>query len=123
VFKVSEKLSINSELFEKMRDQFDTMLNSIVMLLEAGDEGELTLKVGVDKKFLLNELDEDGNEVERKKVDVEWKLERIIKAKKYKLEGRNFSDFFLEEDDEGLKLNKVEQVTLFDGSGNKIAGV
>lgn len=75
---MSEKLSIDSELFDRMREQFDTMLSSIVKLLEAGDEGEITLKVGIDKSYLLDEEDEDGNSVERQKINVDWKLERVI---------------------------------------------
>ncbi len=116
-----EKLSINSELFDRMREQFDTMLGSIVQLLEAGDEGEIRLKVAIDKRFLMDEQDENGNIVEKQKIDADWKLERVIKAKKFKIEGRNLSEFFLEQDEDGgLQINKVEQVSMFDGQGNKV---
>lgn len=118
---MSEKLSINSELFDKMREQFDTMLGSIVQLLEAGDEGEISLKVAIDKKFLMDEQDEDGKIIEKQKIDADWKLERVIKAKKFKVEGRNLSEFFLEKNEDGeLEINKVEQINLFDSQGNKV---
>ena len=118
---MSEKLSIKSELFDRMREQFDTMLGSIVKLLEAGDEGELNLKVTIDKRFLMDEQDDEGNTIEKQKIDASWKLERVIKAKKFKVEGRNLSEFFLEQNEDGaIQINKVEQVSLFDGQGNKV---
>lgn len=116
-----EKLSINSELFKRMREQFDTELSSIVQLLEAGDEGEITVKVEIDKKFLMDEIDEDGEPIEKQKIDASWKIERVIKAKKFKVEGRNYEEFFLEKDEDGeLKINKIEQVSMFDSQGNKV---
>lgn len=118
---MSEKLSIKSELFDRMREQFDTMLGSIVQLLEAGDEGELNLKVTIDKRYLMDEQDEDGKTVEKQKINANWKLERVIKAKKFKVEGRNLSEFFLEQSEDGaIQINKVEQVSMFDGQGNKV---
>lgn len=114
------RLSINSEMFDSMRDQFDTILNSIVKLLEEGDEGEITVKVGVDKGHLMDEVDKNGEPVEKKKISVDWKIERVIKAKKYKVEGWSVGDFFLEENEEGeLNIVKVEQVSLFDNQGKK----
>lgn len=115
------RLSINSEMFDSMRDQFDTSLNSIVKLLEEGDEGKITVKVGVDKGRLMDEVDKNGEPVEKKKISVDWKIERVIKAKKYKVEGWSVGGFFLEENEEGeLNIVKVEQVSLFDNQGNKV---
>lgn len=111
---MSEKLSINSELFDEMREQFDVILVSIIKIMEAGDEGEIALKVEVDKKYLMDESDEDGNNIGKQKIGVGWELQRIIKAKKYKVDGRNMNDFYLEEDRTGtLKINKVEQISIF----------
>jgi len=117
---MSEKLSIQSELFSTMREQFDTILNSIVKILEAGDEGEISIKVALDKKYIF-EADDFGKEIKRQQIDASWDLTRIIKAKKYKVEGRNFEDFFLEENEDGeLAINKIEQMSLFDSEGNEV---
>lgn len=107
-------LSISSEMFKTMREQFDSVLTSIIKLMEAGDEGEITAKIEVKKKFLMDEVDNEGKTIEKTKLDADWDITRTIKAKKYKVEGSTQEDFFLEKDEDGnLVVNKVEQISLF----------
>ena len=111
---MSEKLSINSELFSQMREQFDTILGSIIKILLQPLKLFHPRHLFPYKRFLMDEEDENGNKVEKQKINVGWELQRIIKAKKYKLDGRNMNDFYLEEDRSGtIRINKVEQVSLF----------
>lgn len=118
---MSEMLSINSDMFVVMREQFDTVLKSIVQLLEAGDEGEINIKVGVDKRYEYEYDDVLGEEVTKQRLNAEWDITRVIKAKKYKVEGRVMDDYYLQSDDDGeITVIKVEQVSMFDGQGNKV---
>jgi len=79
---MAEKLSINSDMFEKMRNQFDDILNSIVRILEADDEGEINVKVGINKKYEFEYDEELGKEVEKQRLVADWDITRVIKAKK-----------------------------------------
>lgn len=118
---MAEKLSINSEMFSNMRKQFDTVLNSIVQMLEAGDEGEINVKVNIDKRYLFEYDEDEDKEIEKQKLEASWDITRVIKAKKYKLDGRTLEDYYIEVNDDGdINLIKVEQVSMFDGQGNKV---
>lgn len=118
---MAEKLSINSDMFEKMRNQFDDILNSIVRILEADDEGEINVKVGINKKYEFEYDEELGKEVEKQRLVADWDITRVIKAKKYKVEGCTTEDYFFKQDEDGeIKLVKVEQISMFDGQGNKV---
>lgn len=118
---MSETLSINSEMFQVMREQFDSVLKSIVQMLEAGDEGEINLKVGVDKKYEFEYDETLSKDVEKQRLDVKWDITRVIKAKKYKVDGRVKEDYYLETDEDGeIQLVKVEQISIFNGQGNKV---
>lgn len=48
---MTERLSINADLFADMRSQFDTVLNSLVQLTESDDESEITLKLKLLKEY------------------------------------------------------------------------
>jgi len=117
-----ERLSINSEMFATMREQFDVILNSLTEQLSATDEAELSVKIKLRKEFTY-EWNEDGlEEVEKQKIKASWDIVRTIKAKKYKVEGTLTEDFFLDKDEDGkLILRKVEQISMFDNLGNEIA--
>ena len=69
----------------------------------------------------MNEKTTGKSTYPKQKIDASWKIERVIKAKKFKVEGRNYEEFFLEKDEDGeLKINKIEQVSMFDSQGNKV---
>lgn len=112
---MSQKLSIDSEVFDMLRNQFDTILNALVKQLGASDEGEINIKIKVDKSYSFEpDLSGEG-EAETQKLDLSWDITRTVKAKKFKVSGRNMEEYFLEEDEDGaIKLKKLEQGSLFD---------
>lgn len=107
---MAEKLSISSDMFAVMRDQFDVVLQSLVALTEGSDEGEITLKVKLDKQIQGNEDTLFPTEVLR----ASWDITRTIKAKKHKVSGRTQDEYIIGKDDDGKPVISKAQVSLFD---------
>jgi len=100
-----ERLSINSEMFATMREQFDDILNSLIEQMEVIDDAEITVKLKLSKV-----LAED-----REKILASWDVVRTIKAKKFKVGGLVTDDYFLDKDEDGnLIIRGSDQISFFD---------
>jgi len=113
---VAEKISISSDMFAVMRDQFDVVLQSLVALTEGADEGEITLKVKLDKQIQGNEDTLFPTEVLR----ASWDITRT--TKKHKVSGWTQDEYIIStqdeyiigKDDDGKPVISKAQVSLFD---------
>lgn len=107
---MAEKLSINSDIFVVMREQFDVVLQSLVALTEGTDEGELTLKVKLNKQ--IQESDEFV--FPKEFLTASWDITRTIKAKRHKVTGWVQDEYFIEKDEDGNTIISKAQLSLFD---------
>lgn len=106
---MEDKLSINSDIFVEMRDQFNVALRSLVTLVEASDEAELTLKIRLRKGYI-----DVGTPDLKETLKASWDITRIIKAKKHKVSGLVIDDYVVETDTDGNVVVSKVQTSLFD---------
>lgn len=106
---MTEQLSINSDIFSNLREQFDIVLNSLISLTGSSDEAELTLKLKLNKEY----PDVTASE-STALLKASWDITRTIKAKKFKIEGRVMDDYLIKQDDTGNVYVTKMQTSLFD---------
>lgn len=110
---MADKLSINSDIFAVMREQFDVVLQSLVALTEGTDESEITLKVKLDKQIQETE----DSLFPKEFLKASWDITRTIKAKKHKVTGWVQDEYFIETDNDGNTIISKAQLSLFDKEG------
>lgn len=113
---MAEKLSISSDMFAVMRDQFDVVLQSLVALTEGAYEGEITLKVKLDKQIRENEDTLFPTEALR----ASWDITRTLKAKKRKVSEWTRDEYFIWTQDEYIKWTQDEYIIGKDDDGKPV---
>lgn len=89
---ILEKLSIDSQPFEIMKQQFDDMLQSTLKQIGGSDTAELNVKITFNTDFAGEETDA---------LAIKWDITKTIKAKKYKVSGRPIEEPMIEVDVDG----------------------
>lgn len=104
-----EKLDIYSSIFDSLIITFNEVLTGVTKELTPSDEGEITLKLNITKPARY----ENGQKTGEHKFSFDWKVERVIKAKKQKHSGSFYDDLILLENVNGdLLVKRVEQMRI-----------
>lgn len=111
-----QRLNLACELFDSMRDEFESMLNTLLMMADKhGKEGELILKlkVGVttERKYEEGKVCAEWHE-----PDLSWNISRKLKENKVDYKGNTEGGYMLKFDADGKPYvqNVNDQMSIFD---------
>ena len=113
----TQRLGINSEVFDDLRGQFDVLLAALLQEANVtGKEGELSVKLKV--KTAIERNMSQGTFVEEwTEPRLEWTIARKVKESKYDVKSSSGRGFRLEFDSDGrptIKESPNKQVSMFD---------
>ena len=117
MYRYSESLTINSELFADLRSQFNTYLSHLLQEANvSGKEGELSLKI---KVTTATEREHKNGAFVKEWTEprFNWQITKKVKENKIDIKSCSGEGFMLEFDEDGkpmIKETPNKQISMFD---------